>query len=146
MTFCDSIVDSLTIIRAIRCQRGNFRVDLIKQHRYFGDVTDIVRRQLRGNNLMCDSINPKVQLAPPSARPDAVFVVEPFSVAVNLEAGAVDKKMQGLRAIGTLRQDRQSTTTTTQGRMIGDGDIDPEHIGDRPQQTFGLPQRLVDTR
>jgi hypothetical protein len=50
VTFCDSIVDSLTIIRAIRCQRGNFRVDLIKQHRYFGDVTDIVRRQLRGNN------------------------------------------------------------------------------------------------
>ena len=28
--------------------------------------------------------------------------------------------------------------------MIGDGDIDAEHIGDRPQQTLGLRQGLVE--
>jgi len=28
--------------------------------------------------------------------------------------------------------------------MIGDGDIDPKHIGDRVQKTFGLTQRLVE--
>ena len=27
--------------------------------------------------------------------------------------------------------------------MIGDGDVDLEDVGDRPQQTFGLSQRLV---
>jgi hypothetical protein len=80
---------------------------------------------------MRDGVKPKVQLAPPSARSNAVFLIEPFSPAVSLEAGAFDKKMQGLRAIDALRQDRQATTAT-QGRMIGDDDIDPEHIADRP--------------
>ena len=28
--------------------------------------------------------------------------------------------------------------------MIGDGDIDPEQIGDRTQKTFGLTQRLME--
>jgi hypothetical protein len=28
--------------------------------------------------------------------------------------------------------------------MIRDGNIDPEHIGDRTQKTFGLTQRLVE--
>jgi hypothetical protein len=28
--------------------------------------------------------------------------------------------------------------------MVGDGDIDPERIGDRTQKTFGLTQRLVE--
>jgi hypothetical protein len=33
MTFGDSIVDGLAIIRAVRGQRRNFRVDLIEQRR-----------------------------------------------------------------------------------------------------------------
>jgi hypothetical protein len=72
MTFGDSIVDGNGIIRAVRAQRRNFRVDLIKQRPYFGGVPDIVRRQLRGKDLMRDGVNPKVQLAPPAARPDAM--------------------------------------------------------------------------
>jgi hypothetical protein len=72
----------------------------------------------------------------------AVFLVEPFSLAVNLHTCAVDKKMQWLRTVKPLEQDCQATTATAEGRMIGDGDIDPEHIGDRTQKTFGLTQRL----
>jgi hypothetical protein len=34
---------------------------------------------------MRDGVNPEVQLAPPSARPNAVFLIEPFSLAVNLQ-------------------------------------------------------------
>src|SRR5271168_5355089 len=52
--------------------------------------------------------------------------------------------MQWLRTVKPLEQYCQATTATAQGRMIGDGDIDPEHIGDRTQKTFGLTQRLVE--
>src|SRR5277367_3814958 len=128
MTFGDSVVDGLPIIRAVRGYRCNISINLIKQRRHFGDVTDIVRRQLRGNDFMRDGVNPKVQLAPPPARPNAVFLIEPFSLAVNLQTSAVDKKMQWLQTVKPHRQDCQATTATPEGRMIGDGDIDPEHI------------------
>ena len=130
MTFGDSVVDGLSVIRAVRGHRCNLSINLIKQRRHFGDVTDIVRRQLRGNDFMRDGVNPEVQLAPPSARPNAVFLIEPFSLAVNLQACAVDKKMQWFRTVKPLKQDCQATTATAQGRVIGDGDIDPEQIGD----------------
>jgi hypothetical protein len=34
---------------------------------------------------MRDGVIPEVQLAPPPARPNAVFLIEPFAVAVNLQ-------------------------------------------------------------
>ena len=39
-------------------------------------------------------INIKMQLAPPAASSDTMFLIQPFTLAVNLEARAVDKKMQ----------------------------------------------------
>src|SRR6187399_2460755 len=35
-------------------------------------------------------INTEMQLAPPAARPDAMFLIQPFALAVNLETRAVD--------------------------------------------------------
>jgi hypothetical protein len=108
-----SFVEAISrIIRAERVHRCDPRINLIKQRRYFGDVTDIVRRQLRGNDFMRDGVNPQVQLAPPPARPNAVFLIEPFSLAVNLQTRAVDKKMQWLRTVKPLEQDCQATTAT----------------------------------
>jgi hypothetical protein len=39
-------------------------------------------------------INTKVQLAPAATCPDAMFLVQPFALAVNFQAGTIDKKMQ----------------------------------------------------
>ena len=78
MTFGNNIVDGLTIICAVRGQRRNVGVDLVKQIRYFGNVADIVRRQLDRHDFMRVGINSKVQLTPPPARPDAVFLIEPL--------------------------------------------------------------------
>ena len=105
MTFGNSIVNGLTIISAVRGQRRDVSADLVKQIRYFGNVTDIIRRQLDRDDFMRDGIHPKVQLTPPPARPDAVSLVEPFALAVNLETGAVDQEVQRLLAIGALRRD-----------------------------------------
>src|SRR6202034_3816556 len=52
--------------------------------------------------------------------------------------------MQWLPAVNSLRQDRQATTAAAERRVIGDGDVDLEHVGDRSQQTLGLSQRLVE--
>jgi hypothetical protein len=37
------------------------------------------------------SINAEVQLPPPPARSNAVFLIPPFALAINLQAGAVDE-------------------------------------------------------
>src|ERR1700733_10971814 len=68
---------------------------------------------------MRDGVNPEVQLAPPPARPNAVFLIKPFSFAVNLQSCAVDKKMQWLRTVKPHGQDCQATTATAQGRARG---------------------------
>src|ERR1700728_5363299 len=52
--------------------------------------------------------------------------------------------MQWLPAVNSLRQDRQATTAAAQCRVIGDGDVDLEHVGDRSQQTLRLSQRLME--
>ena len=68
--------------------------------------------------------------------------IEPFALAVNLQTGAVDQQMQWLRAVNSFRQDRQAATAAAQCGVIGDGDVDLEHVGVRSQRTPGS-QRLV---
>ena len=43
-----------------------------------------------------------------------MFLIEPLALAVNLQAGAVDKQMQWLRAVNPLRQNRQAATAPAQ--------------------------------
>jgi hypothetical protein len=65
MTFGDGVVDGLAVIRAIGCHRRDVGIGLIKQVRYFGNVTDLTRRQFRRGNLVGGGVNTEVQLAPP---------------------------------------------------------------------------------
>ena len=76
--------DGPSIIRAVRGHRCNLSINLIKERRHFGDVDDIVRRQLLGDNFIGDGVDPEVQLAPPLARSKSEFLIEPFSLAVDL--------------------------------------------------------------
>src|SRR5216110_2926372 len=88
-------------------------------------------------------INTEMQLAPPAARSDTMFLIQPFALAVNLEARAVDEKMQRFVTTDPAWQDRQPAAPPAQSRVIGDSDIDMEHRGDRAQQALGLTQRLM---
>src|SRR5580692_4506305 len=121
MSHSDSIVDDFTVIRAIRDHRRNPNIDLIKQIRYFGNVTDIVRRQLHRDDFMRVGVHTKVQLAPTPAGANAMFLIKPLAFAIDLEAGTVDQEMQWLRAVDVLWQYRQTAAASTQRRMIGDG-------------------------
>ena len=57
MTLGDSIVDSLTVIRAICRHRCNISIDLIKQVWNSGDIADIIRRQFHRDDFMRVGIN-----------------------------------------------------------------------------------------
>ena len=59
-----------------------------------------------------------------------MFLIEPLALAVNFEAGAIDRKMQRFRAIDPFQLDCLTAPAADKGRMIGDGDIDREIIGD----------------
>jgi hypothetical protein len=55
-----------------------------------------------------------MQLASASARPDAVFLIEPFALAVNLQAGAIDKlPARCLRRDGPSKAARKILLQTT---------------------------------
>ena len=75
MTFGHSIVNDCAIIRAVGGHRSDRGVDLIEQLRDFRNVAHIVGRQFRGDDCMPVRINPKMQLAPPAPRPDAMFLI-----------------------------------------------------------------------
>jgi hypothetical protein len=69
-------------MRAVRRDRCNVSIDLIKQTRCFGKFADVVLRQLHRDDFMRVGINAEVQLAPVSARPNAVLLIEPLTLAV----------------------------------------------------------------
>jgi uncharacterized Zn-finger protein len=130
VTLGNSVIDDLAIICPVCRHRRNVSIDLVEKVRQFGDVTDIIRRQFRRDNFMRTRIDSKMQLAPSPARADAVFLIEPFALAVNLQTGAVDQQMQWLCVVNSLQQDRQAATAAAQCGVIGDGDVDLEHVGD----------------
>jgi hypothetical protein len=132
----------LAVVRSICRHRRNINIDLIKEVRQFRDVADIIGRQFHRDDFMRISIDTEMQLAPPAAGPDAVLLIEPLALAINLQPGAIDQQMQRLCAMNSLRQDRQATTAAAQCRVIGDGDL--EYVGDRSEQTLGLSQRLME--
>ena len=72
-----------------------------------------------------------------------MLLIEPLAFAVGLQTGAVDQKVQWLIRVEPFGQDCQTTTTATERGVIGDGDINIEHLDDRPQQTLSLTQRLM---
>ena len=78
------IVDDLAIIRTICCEGGNLSIDLVKQTRQFGHITDIVWCQFRGDNLMRAGVNPEMQFAPAPRRADTAFLIQPFALTVDL--------------------------------------------------------------
>ena len=82
MTFGHSILDGFAIIRAVCGHRRQVSVDLIEQLPDLGNVADILRCQFYSDDFMRVSINAEMQLAPAAARPDAVFLIQPFALAV----------------------------------------------------------------
>jgi hypothetical protein len=139
VTLGNSSIDDLTIIRHVCRQRRNISIDLIRVVRQFRDVADLIRRQFHRDDFMRIGIDTEMQLARPAAGPDAVLLIEPLALAVNLQPGAIDRQMQRLCAVNSPRQDRQAATAAAQCDVIGDGDVNFEHVGDRLAQTLSLP-------
>jgi hypothetical protein len=84
VTLGDSIIDDLAIVRTVCCHRRNISIDLLKEVRQFRDVADIIRRQFHRDDFMRSGIHTEMQFAPPAAGPDAVLLIEPFALAVDL--------------------------------------------------------------
>ena len=74
-------------------------------------------------------INTEMQLTPAAACPNAMLLVQPFALAVNFQAGTINKKMQRFIMTDPAWQDRQPAAPAAQSRVIGDSDIDMEHRG-----------------
>jgi hypothetical protein len=87
----NSVVNDLAIVRPVCSHRRNVSTDLIKEVWQLRDVADIIRRQFHRHDFMRIGIDTQMQLAPTPTRSDAVFLIEPFALAVNLQASAIDQ-------------------------------------------------------
>ena len=67
-------------------------------------------------------INTEMQLTPAAACPNAMLLVQPFALAVNFQAGTINKKMQRFIMTDPAWQDRQPAAPAAQSRVIGDSD------------------------
>jgi hypothetical protein len=102
MTLGNNVVDDLAIVGPVCCHRRNVNIDLIKEVWHHRDVADIIRRQFHRDKLMRIGIDPKMQLAPPARGPDAVLLIEPFALAVNLQTPVLSTS----RCSGSVRSIR----------------------------------------
>ncbi len=130
MTIGDCIVYRLASIRAVCCHRDSIGLDPIQQMRYFRHVANVIWCQFHSDNFVRASVHAEVGFAPSPVRPNAVLLIGPFAVAVNLEAGAIDQEIQGLIAVNVLWQYCQPVGPSAKCRMIRYGNGDAEHIGD----------------
>src|SRR5271166_1135025 len=64
------------------------------------------------------SIDAERQLSPAAARPQSALLVKPFALAVHLQAGAIDEKMERFAASGPFGKDGHAAATTAQRGMI----------------------------
>ena len=94
MTISHSVVDSLTIICAVRYHRHDARCDLIKKTHYLRYVADTVLRQFNGDDFMRFGIDAEMQFAPTPRGTNTTLLIQPFALAIDLQTRAVDEEME----------------------------------------------------
>lgn len=73
LTFGHGAVDGLGVVRALSGDRDHRTLDLLEQGAHHREITDLVGRQLGGQNSTAIRIGRPVKLAPRSAVALAVF-------------------------------------------------------------------------
>lgn len=122
------IVDRLSVISAVGDHSSNRIFYLIKQVRHGGgDIADIVGYQFAGADLVGIGINSDVQFPPASARPDPVLLIQPFTLAIDFKARAVDQQVDWFAPRHRLRQNGQASTSAAEGCVV-------RNLYDRPKQ------------
>ena len=98
---------------------------------------------------MCDDvaavgIQHHVQFAPAPAGFDTMLFLQPLASAVDLQPCAIDQGVEGPffrdAIIVPLVRRSRFICTTAQGRVIGNGEMQPHQLQHRGQEAFGLPQ------
>jgi hypothetical protein len=139
-----SVVNSLTIIRAVCYHRRDRSCDLFKKTHYFRYVADIVLRQFNGDDFMRVGIDAEMQFAPTPRGTNATLLIQPFAFAIDLQASTVDEEMERFVTVKRLWQNGQAAPSAAQCRVVRNCNIDVEQSRDRSQQSFSLTQRLVE--
>jgi hypothetical protein len=76
------IIDRVAVISAIGGQRTHRAHDFVQQIRGRRNVADIIRGQFYRGYLLRIGVDRQMQLASAAARPDPVFLIEPFAFAL----------------------------------------------------------------
>src|ERR1700712_4215318 len=84
-----------------------------------------------------------MELTPAPAGADPMFLIKPFTFAVDLYPRAVDQQVQGLVPLDPLRQHPQSATTPAERGVVRDRQVNIEQADNRSHRSLGLTQRLV---
>jgi hypothetical protein len=104
-------------------------------------VVDVLVGQIKRADFAAVGVNANVQLAPGAALCRAMFFKQPFTGAAQFQSGATDNQVKFARSNPRWIANRQSARPPAQSRMIGNRQVDLQHIHDRSDQAFALAKR-----
>jgi hypothetical protein len=103
-------------------------------------VVDVFVGQIKCNDLAAAGVNANMQFAPGASLRGSMLFKQPFARATQLQPGAVDDQVQLARFNSRPFVNRQSTRPPAQRRMIGNGEINRQHLHDRADQSLALTE------
>ncbi len=138
--YVSGLVNTLGVVGAI-CRHGrHLIVDSPKQGGYPSRVTRSVTGQIRGHDLARARIHRKVQLSP-----GPLLGWSPQMTDMDPETGAVDEQADRALARDRRKVDYpQVLEPPGQRRMVGNGELQLEHVGQGTQEALSLSKRKVE--
>jgi hypothetical protein len=104
-------------------------------------VVNVLVGQIKRDDLAAVGVDGYVQFAPSAALCGSMFLKQPFARAVQLQPRAVDDQVKVACFRSAVALNWQPASSSTQRRMIGDGQIDIQHSHGRADQPFALAER-----
>jgi hypothetical protein len=113
---------------------------LIQQGLDMRSVVDVFVGQIKCDDLAAAGVNANMQFAPRAPLRGSMLFKQPFARATQLQPGAVDDQVQVARFNSRPLVNRQSARPPTERRMVGNGQINRQHLHDRGDQSLALTE------
>ena len=91
----DRVIRALTVISAVGHEATDWNIDITEQCVKLADIAHVLIGQSLRKDITAVRINGNVQLSPLPARLHPMFVFQPLTGTVCLQARAVDDDVQG---------------------------------------------------
>jgi len=141
MTLSHAGGNVLLVVGAVAGEGGERVLDLVEQGAHLRAIVHVLGGQQGGDDRSGNGVHAEVQLTPRPAHLRAMFLMQPFARATELEARAVHQQVHGFRAgAEAWLRHLQRLRPAAKRAVVGDGEIEPEQPYDGADQALCLAQ------